>query len=145
MTDRWGSASDSRGSLTVHRRSGANLFGRGYRPALLVVALLVVVAGIVALVVFLGSRIRPSQQLLTITRPVNGTLSAAGITCGTRGANCSTNRPNGDAIELTPEADAGIPVCRVYRRLRPRRPDGHDGGANLRRDFRAGCCKPPRR
>jgi hypothetical protein len=51
---------------------------------------------------------RPSGQLLTITKPVGGTISTAGINCGTRGADCSAKRPNGDAIELRPEADAGF-------------------------------------
>jgi serine/threonine-protein kinase len=46
-------------------------------------------------------------QLLTITKPEGGTVSAAGIRCGTRGSDCSTTRPNGDPIELTPQADAG--------------------------------------
>ena len=49
----------------------------------------------------------PAGQLLTITKPEGGTLSAAGIRCGTRGNDCSATRPNGDAIELTPQADAG--------------------------------------
>jgi serine/threonine-protein kinase len=49
----------------------------------------------------------PSGQLLTIVRPVGGTISAAGIRCGTRGADCATKRPKGEAIELTPEPDTG--------------------------------------
>ena len=79
-----------------------------YPRAASAVALLVIVAGIVLLVVLLGSWLRPSGQLLTITKPEGGTISAAGITCGTQGMDCSTNRPKGDAIELRPEADAGF-------------------------------------
>jgi serine/threonine protein kinase len=79
-----------------------------YRRTLLAVALLVIVAGIVAIVIRFGLGLRPSGQLLTITKPLGGTISAAGINCGTRGADCSINRPNGDPIELTPEADAGF-------------------------------------
>ena len=48
--------------------------------------------------------------MLTITKPAGGTLSAAGagIRCGTRGSDCTASRPNGELIELTPEADAGF-------------------------------------
>ena len=81
---------------------------RRYRWAALAAALLVLVAGIVMVVILIGRSLRPSVQLLTITRPVGGTISAAGIRCGTRGADCTASRPSGDAIELTPEADAGF-------------------------------------
>jgi serine/threonine protein kinase len=71
-------------------------------------ALLVVVAIIVTIAfLFTGSLFWPSGQLLTITMPVGGTISAAGILCGTRGSDCSTRRRSGEAIELTPDADAG--------------------------------------
>jgi serine/threonine protein kinase len=79
-----------------------------YRWAALAVALLVLVAGLVAIVVRFGVGLRPSRQLLTITRPTGGTLTASGINCGTRGSDCSIERPSGDPIELRPEADAGF-------------------------------------
>jgi hypothetical protein len=82
-----------------------------YRRAALAVALLVVligVVGVVAGVMLLASWLQPSGQLLTIEKPNGGTISAVGITCGTHGANCSTKRPKGDAIELIPEPDAGF-------------------------------------
>ena len=66
-----------------------------YRRAALAVALLVVVAGIVLLVVLLGSWLRPSGQLLTITKPEGGTISAAGITCGTRRIGLLDQPPEG--------------------------------------------------
>ncbi|MGH9139774.1 MAG: hypothetical protein ACRD2I_01385 [Vicinamibacterales bacterium] len=74
-------------------------------PALGVgIALLVaVVAAGVYFVLGAGS----GGQMLTITKPIGGTLSAAGIRCGSRGSDCSTSRPSGDLIEITPEADAG--------------------------------------
>ena len=70
-------------------------------PAL--AALLALVAGIVFLVATRGGG---AEQLLTITRPVGGTLRGPGITCGTRGSDCTVSRPTGDPIELTPEPDA---------------------------------------
>jgi serine/threonine-protein kinase len=90
------------------RRSDAGLGKRAespwirYRwPALAV--LLALVAGTVFMV---ATRKGATGQLLTITRPVGGTLTGPGITCGTRGADCTVSRPTGDPIELTPEADA---------------------------------------
>jgi serine/threonine protein kinase len=93
------------------RKWHEDVWTRHRRPAM-AAALLVILVGIVgvaALLMFLGSwLLRPSGQLLTITKPDGGTISAAGIRCGTRGADCSVNRPNGDTIELTTEADAGF-------------------------------------
>jgi hypothetical protein len=83
-------------------------FGTRYRRAMEIVALVVIVAAIVAVLIWLGMGLRSSGQLLTITKPVGGTISTAGITCGSRGADCVAKRPNGDAIELRPEADAGF-------------------------------------
>ena len=68
------------------------------------VPLLVVLIG---LVIYFATSVGGSQ-LLTITKPTGGTLSAAGIHCGTRGADCTATRPKGDVIELTPEPDAGF-------------------------------------
>jgi serine/threonine protein kinase len=79
-----------------------------YRRPIEVVALLLVLSLILMIVIRFGVGYRPSGQLLTIAKPVGGTLSAPGINCGTRGSDCSVNRPNGDPIELTPEADAGF-------------------------------------
>jgi serine/threonine protein kinase len=78
-----------------------------YPRAALAAALLAIVAGLAAIVMLVTSWLQPSGHLLTITKPVGGTISSAGIRCGTRGADCSTHRPNGDAIELTFEEDAG--------------------------------------
>jgi hypothetical protein len=66
---------------------------------------IVVIALIVMLVV---SWFRPSGVLLTITRPANGTITASGIRCGTRGNDCTANRPKDEAVELSPEPDAGF-------------------------------------
>jgi serine/threonine-protein kinase len=79
-----------------------------YRRPIEGIALLAVAVGVLFIIVSLTGALRPSGQLLTITRPIGGTISAAGIQCGSRGANCTTKRPNGDPIELTAEADAGF-------------------------------------
>jgi hypothetical protein len=68
--------------------------------------LLLAVAGLIVVVVRIG--LAPSGQLLTISKPEGGTISAAGIRCGSQGTDCSARRPAGDAIELTPQADAGF-------------------------------------
>jgi hypothetical protein len=68
--------------------------------------LLFVVIGVLWLAMSGG--LPASNLLLTITKPVGGTVLAPGITCGTRGSDCSVSRPKGDPIELTPQADAGF-------------------------------------
>jgi predicted Ser/Thr protein kinase len=79
-----------------------------YPWAALSAPLLLLIILIVAVVMRFGVGLPPPGQLLTITKPIGGTISAAaGINCGTRGRECSTKRPNGDQIELTPEADPG--------------------------------------
>jgi hypothetical protein len=65
--------------------------------------LLALVAGIVFVVATRGGG---AGQLLTITRPIGGTLTGPGITCGTHGSDCTVSRATGDPIELTPEPDA---------------------------------------
>ncbi len=65
-----------------------------------------IIAVVVALVIRFG--FAPSGQLLTIVKPTGGTLTAAGVRCGTQGSDCSVTRPRGEAIELTPEPDAGF-------------------------------------
>ncbi len=81
------------------------LWARYFWP-LLVIALLLV-AGIVTGALFLLWGSGPKGQLLTITKPVGGTISVAGITCGPRNAECSARRPDGEAIELRPEPEDG--------------------------------------
>ncbi len=43
----------------------------------------------------------PAGELLTIAKPVGGTISGPGINCGTRGSDCTTRRPAGEIVELT--------------------------------------------
>jgi hypothetical protein len=81
---------------------------RRYRWVILGVFLLLIVAGVVTAAIRSGLGFSTPGQVLTITRPTGGTISAAGITCGTRGTDCSASRPTGDGIELTTQADAGF-------------------------------------
>ena len=87
-------------------RSAAALWTQHRWTALAVAVPLLVI--VIVLVMYLGGVFGGGGQLLTITKPTGGTLSAAGIRCGTRGADCTASRPKGDAIELTPDADAGF-------------------------------------
>ena len=80
-----------------------------YRRTALAIAALVIVAVMALLVVGLIKMFGPSGGYqVTITRPTGGTVSAAGIKCGTGGSACSTSRPEGEVIELLPEPDAGF-------------------------------------
>jgi hypothetical protein len=49
----------------------------------------------------------PAGQLLTITRPVGGTLKGPGIECGSGGVRCSTTVTTGEPIELDAQPDKG--------------------------------------
>jgi hypothetical protein len=77
------------------------------RGALLAVGGLVVAAvfvfGMVALVRSLWS----PGNTLTITKPSGGTLVGAGLSCGSRGSDCSTTKPATETVELQAVADAG--------------------------------------
>ncbi|MEP7306574.1 MAG: protein kinase [Acidobacteriota bacterium] len=79
-----------------------------YRWAALAVGLLTIVVGIAAATISLVLGGPTAGQLLTVEKPENGTISAAGIACGTRDSNCSARRPNGELAEFTYEPDAGF-------------------------------------
>ena len=78
------------------------------RSALIAAALVVMMAGAVLIAMVFGGSIWSSGHLLTITTPVGGTISGAGIRCGTRGSDCSTTHREGDAVELRTEPDEGF-------------------------------------
>ena len=59
----------------------------------------VVLVLIILLVIYLGGGFGAGGQLLTFTKPTGGTLSAAGIRCGARGATPSRN-PGGETLTL---------------------------------------------
>ncbi|MGH9372312.1 MAG: InlB B-repeat-containing protein, partial [Vicinamibacterales bacterium] len=73
---------------------------------------LIAVAAVAAAAVFLLGAIQtvrwlwPSGQRLTVTRPSGGTIVGAGLECGTRGSDCSTTLPDGEAVELQTQPDA---------------------------------------
>jgi hypothetical protein len=79
----------------------------GARGAVLVVGALVVSAIAVFAFFRAGQWFLPSGQQLTLTRPVGGTLTGAGLECGTRATECTTRRPKGEFIEFTATPDAG--------------------------------------
>ena len=92
-----------------HDRASAGMLWKQYkRSAVMVVGLVALAAGTVLLAMGLTGRIGSSGQVLTITKPVGGTIVSAGITCGTRGSNCSTTIDTGDGVELVAEADQGF-------------------------------------
>jgi serine/threonine protein kinase len=79
-----------------------------YPRAAMAAVLAVILIAVVTLVMLITSWLRPSGLLLTIARPLNGTIRASGITCGTRDNDCSTKLPRGESVELTPEPDTGF-------------------------------------
>ena len=90
-----------------HSRGRPGPSWKGYkRSALIAAALVLMMAGavLIAMVISRWS----SGHLLTITTPVGGTISSAGIRCGTRGSDCSTTHREGDAVELSAEPDEGF-------------------------------------
>ena len=63
---------------------------------------------LVAGVIFFAIRGTGSESSLDDHQAGRWHVVGPGITCGTRGSDCTVSRPNGDPIELTPEADAGF-------------------------------------
>ena len=91
-----------RAGTTSDRRPGT--WTPGLRGALIAVA----AVAVAALAVWGAVRwLWPGGQLLTLTRPVGGTIVGPGLECGTRGSDCSTTRPSGDTVELEAQADDG--------------------------------------
>jgi hypothetical protein len=79
-------------------------YGRGAQIAAIIAAV-AVIAGLAA---FIGLRFYPHGQLLTITPPVGGTITADGINCGTARADCAATIAKNAAVELRAEPDAGF-------------------------------------
>lgn len=88
------------GPALVKRPRGGSLAGIGVVLGTIAVVALLLFAGIAAV-----RWLSPSGQTLTLTPPTGGTLYGPGLKCGTRGTDCSTKRPAGDAVELRPDAD----------------------------------------
>src|SRR4051812_9134471 len=85
-----------------------------YRSAMPIVALVLLIVLIGGGALLLMSWLRPSGQVLTVTKPSGGTLTGPGVRCGSLGSDCSVRRPNRETVELTPQADRGF-VFRGYR------------------------------
>jgi hypothetical protein len=103
--------SRQRSSTGRHASSGGtrrgNLWTPGIRGMLLVVAAVAVTALLVLAVIYIAPMFRSTGQLLTVTKPTHGTIVGGGLECGTAGSDCSTTRPDGAMVELTPLADDG--------------------------------------
>lgn len=84
----------------------------GFSPQMRGAALVVgaVVAAVLLLAVgFAAVRwMWPAGQKLTLTRPTGGTIVGPGIECGSKGNDCSTERPTGEVVELEARPDSGF-------------------------------------
>jgi serine/threonine protein kinase len=79
-----------------------------YGGAVQVIGLLTILAVLVMGVAFIVWVLTPSGHPLTITKPTGGTISGAGINCGTQGTVCSAIVGDGEVIELSFKADANF-------------------------------------
>ena len=78
------------------------------RGALLAIAT-VVVGALLVWGLFLAVRwMWPAGQVLTINKPTGGTITGAGIECGSHGNRCSTTVTTGEPIELSTDPDKGF-------------------------------------
>jgi hypothetical protein len=68
-----------------------------------VVVAAILIVGVVALVRWLW----PGGYVLTIARPVGGTIVGSGFQCGTRGSDCALTKAADDTVELKPVPDSG--------------------------------------
>jgi serine/threonine protein kinase len=88
------------------RHEPAGTFWKSYGLAIGALGVVAVVAGAVVLAILLrDDSSSGAGHLLTVTRPVNGTIVGDGINCGTRGSDCSeTVAPEGAvALQLVPD------------------------------------------
>ncbi len=110
-----GSASGARPQAPSHgeQRKPQQPFWIRYRIAAPIAALVLLILLIGGGALLAISWMRPSGQLLTVSRPTGGTLSGPGIRCGTLGSDCSARRADGETVELTAQADNGF-VLRGY-------------------------------
>lgn len=78
------------------------------RGAALVVGAVVAAALLLALGIAAVRWMWPAGQTLTLTRPTGGTIVGPGIECGSKGDDCSSERPTGDVVELEARPDSGF-------------------------------------
>jgi hypothetical protein len=95
-----------RSSSTARKGStGSVLSSPGARGAMLALGT-VVVGALLVWILYASIRwVFPPGQLLTITKPTNGTIVGPGIECGTGGSRCSTNVKSGEPVELDTRPD----------------------------------------
>lgn len=90
------------------RSSGSVMSQPATRGALLAIAT-VVVGALLVWGLFLAVRwMWPAGQVLTINKPTGGTITGAGIECGSHGNRCSTTVTTGEPIELSTDPDKGF-------------------------------------
>lgn len=77
------------------------------RGALIAVAAVAVAALLVLAGIFAVRAFWPSGRMLTVSKPVGGTILGPKIECGTRGSDCSVSLTNGEAVELVAQPDDG--------------------------------------
>jgi len=78
------------------------------RGAAIAVAAVAVAALLVLGVVQFGRWMLPAGQLLTLTKPVGGTIVGPGLRCGTRGSDCTATLVAGEVVDLQAEPDANF-------------------------------------
>lgn len=94
---RGGTARQPGGFWTPTMRGAALTFGG-----------LVVASLLVAVLVLLFRWMWPSGNTLTVERPTGGTITGAGLQCGTRGSDCTVTRPPDDTVTLQTTPDTGF-------------------------------------
>ena len=90
--------------MSASRGSPTRTLPESLRPLGMAVILLLVLVLAVAAAVWLT---RDGGPVLTVKKPTGGTVMARGITCGTRGDDCRSERTVGEFIEIQAEADEG--------------------------------------
>jgi hypothetical protein len=94
-----------RTSSTGRTATGSVLSTPAARGAMLALGTVVVGALLVWILFAMVRWAWPAGQLLTITKPVGGTVKGPGIECGTGGIRCSTSITTGEPIELDAQPD----------------------------------------
>jgi serine/threonine protein kinase len=89
---------------SAHGRSN----GEWTRGVLIAAGMLAIAALLVFAIIQVVRWSSTPGQALTVTRPVGGTVTGAGILCGSKGSDCTTTRPTGDNVQLQGEADTGF-------------------------------------
>jgi serine/threonine protein kinase len=80
-----------------------NPYGKALQIGGIVVGVIVVAVG----ALFLGRWLYAPGPLLTIDKPLGGTLSGSGISCGAAGTSCTAQLKSGAVVELQAQAEDG--------------------------------------